>query len=174
MDITSGLRDHLLIHLFAHQALNYFIIRTMPEDWMKFALICLFAKVLTLINIQLRLQQMTSPIKLGPNHTYNLLWYSHFSFCSLEFILFSLDFFIGLNLANTCINWRKFTLSLPESPKNAWTILSPNGLIASSGMRRKSSRLKVPQSPLSRLVNLEYNLSIWFGVTVTAITHYQL
>lgn len=64
------------------------------------------------------------------------------------------------------MNCRKLTLSLPPSSKKALTILSPNGFIASSGILRKSSLLKVPQSPRSKLVNLLYNRSIWFGVTV--------
>ena len=95
--------------------------------------------------------------------------YIHLSFSSLEFNLLSLVCFIGLNLARTCINCLKFTRSLQPSSKKAWTILSPRGLIASSGIRRKSSRLKVPQSPLSKLVNLLYNLSIWLGVTATIL-----
>lgn len=64
------------------------------------------------------------------------------------------------------MNCLKFTLSFkPSSWKNEFTIRSPRGFIASSGIRRKSSLLSVPQSPLSNEVNLEYKRSIWLGVT---------
>lgn len=46
-----------------------------------------------------------------------------------------------------------------------WTILSHNGLIASSGILKKSSRDNVPQSLLSNDVKREYKRSICFGVT---------
>ena len=89
------------------------------------------------------------------------IWYEiylikelHFSFCSLELSLVSLFFLIGLKWANTCMNWRKLMESPVPSWKKACTILSPKGLIASSGMRSKSSRLNVPLFPRSRLVNL--------------------
>lgn len=98
----------------------------------------------------------------------HLSFHLHFSFCSLEFSLFSLFFLTGLKCANTYKNCRKFTLSLNASPwKNELTILSPRGLMAISGMRKKSSLLKVPQSPRSSEVNREYSLSIWLGVTKT-------
>lgn len=90
----------------------------------------------------------------------------HFNFCCLEFNRLGLFFLIGLKWANTCINCRKLTLSFPLSSKKAFTILSPSGFIANSGILRKSSRLSVPQSPRSRLVKRLYNRSIWFGVTV--------
>lgn len=62
------------------------------------------------------------------------------------------------------MNCLKLTLS-ENSVKNELTIRSPNGLIASSGILKKSSLLNVPQSPLSNEVNREYKRSIWFGVT---------
>lgn len=74
---------------------------------------------------------------------------------------------MGLKWASTCINCKKFTLSLPLSSKKAFTILSPRGFIANSGILRKSSLLRVPQSPRSRLVKRLYKRSIWFGVTIT-------
>ena len=72
---------------------------------------------------------------------------------------------MGRKWARTCINCRKLTRSSEPSVKNAWTIRSHSGLMANSGMRRKSSRLSVPQSVRSSDVNREYNLSIWFEVT---------
>jgi hypothetical protein len=95
-----------------------------------------------------------------------VLPHSHFNFCSLEFSLLSLPFFMGRKWAKTCINCRKLTRSLQPSSKKACTIRSPKGFMASSGMRKKSSRLRVPQSPRSRLVNLLYRRSIWLGVTI--------
>lgn len=95
-----------------------------------------------------------------------ILPYSHFNFCSLEFSLLSLPFFMGRKWAKTCMNCRKLTRSLQPSSKKACTIRSPKGFMASSGMRKKSSRLRVPQSPRSRLVNLLYRRSIWLGVTI--------
>lgn len=49
---------------------------------------------------------------------------------------------------------------------NECTIRSHRGLIASSGILRKSSRDKVPQSLRSSDVKREYKRSICFGVTV--------
>jgi hypothetical protein len=89
----------------------------------------------------------------------------HLSFCSREFNLVSLFFLIGLKWASTCINCKKLMESPFPSWKKACTIRSPRGLMASSGIRSKSSRLKVPQLPLSRLVKRLYRRSIWLGVT---------
>lgn len=92
---------------------------------------------------------------------------ANLNFSSLLFSLFSLLFLIGLNRAKTRINCLKLILSSPlVSPKKAWTIRSPRGLMANSGIRRKSSRDKVPLSPLSKEVNRLYSRSIWFGETV--------
>lgn len=91
--------------------------------------------------------------------------YSHFNFSSRLFSLFTVLFLIGRKCARTCINCRKFTRSSALSAKNAWTIRSHSGFIASSGIRRKSSRDNVPQSVRSKDVKREYNRSIWFGVT---------
>jgi len=44
------------------------------------------------------------------------------------------------------------------------TILSPSGFIASSGIRKKSSRLRDPVAVLSRAVNRLYRRSIWLAV----------
>jgi hypothetical protein len=92
--------------------------------------------------------------------------YSHLNFCSLEFSLLSLPFFMGRKWARTCMNCRKLTRSLQPSSKKACTMRSPKGFMASSGIRKKSSRLRVPQSPRSKLVNLLYRRSIWLGVTI--------
>lgn len=101
-------------------------------------------------------------------------YYSHLSFSSLLFSLFSLFFLIGLKWARTLMNWRKLTRSSWLSAKNEWTIRSLKGLIASSGIRRKSSLERVPQSFLSSDVNLEYRRSIWFGVTVNQNHEYVI
>lgn len=86
--------------------------------------------------------------------------YLHLNFCCLEFNRLGLFFLIGLKWARTCMNCRKLTLSFPLSSKKAFTILSPRGFIANSGILRKSSRLSVPQSPRSRLVKRLYKRSI--------------
>jgi hypothetical protein len=99
-------------------------------------------------------------------HICTVLSHSHLNFCSLEFSLLSLPFFMGRKCARTCINCRKLTRSLHPSSKKACTMRSPKGFMASSGIRKKSSRLRVPQSPRSKLVNLLYRRSIWLGVTV--------
>ncbi|KAL2712959.1 hypothetical protein V1478_017550 [Vespula squamosa] len=77
---------------------------------------------------------------------------------AMLFNLLGLFFLIGLKCANTCINCKKLTLSLPLSSKKAFTILSPRGFIASSGILRKSSRLNVPQSPRSRLFEVQFKI----------------
>lgn len=100
-----------------------------------------------------------------------ILLYLHFSFCCLEFNRLGLFFLIGLKWARTCINCKKFTLSLPLSSKKAFTILSPRGFIANSGILRKSSLLSVPQSPRSKLVKRLYKRSIWFGVTIIKLNN---
>ena len=86
----------------------------------------------------------------------------HLSFSSREFnLFFSAVFLIGLKWAKTLTKSQKLTTSrsdpvppfsaemslIPLAPswpsrKNAWTILSHNGLMANSGIRRKSSRVK--------------------------------
>jgi len=48
---------------------------------------------------------------------------------------------------------------------------SPNGLMASSGILKKSSLLKVPLSDLSNEVNRLYNRSIWLGETIWKIKY---
>ena len=108
--------------------------------------------------------------------------YLHLSFSTLEFILFFSAFFlIGLKWARTRTKSGKFTISFSlappnfppsssslfdESRKNACTILSPKGLMASSGILRKSSLVRWPFCCLSKLVNRLHNRSIWFEVTV--------
>lgn len=89
----------------------------------------------------------------------------HLSFSSRLFSLLAELFRMGRKWARTCMNWRKFTRSSLVSAKNAWTMRSHNGLMANSGMRRKSSRDNVPQSVRSNDVKREYKRSIWFGVT---------
>ena len=113
-----------------------------------------------------------------------MIWtevYLHLNFSVLEFILFfSAFFFIGLKCARTRTKSGKLTISFSlaplnfppsssslfeESLKKAWTILSPKGLIASSGILKKSSLVKCPFCCLSKLVNRLHSLSIWFEVT---------
>lgn len=67
----------------------------------------------------------------------------HRSFSSRLFSLFSLLAFTGRNRERTRMNCRKLIRSSYASLKKACTIRSPRGLIANSGMRRKSSRLKL-------------------------------
>ena len=106
----------------------------------------------------------------------------HFSFSCREFSLFFSTFFlIGRKCAKTRTKSQKLTTSLSlfsscrslafefewPSRKKAWTIRSPRGLMANSGILRKSSRVKYPLSCLSKLVNLLQSRSIWLAVTVT-------
>ena len=105
----------------------------------------------------------------------------HFSFSCREFSLFFSTFFlIGRKCAKTRTKSQKLTTSLSlfsssliplafewPSRKKAWTMRSPRGLMANSGIRRKSSRVKYPLSCLSKLVNLLQSRSIWLAVTVT-------
>ena len=109
------------------------------------------------------------------------LLYLHLNFSVREFILFFSAFFlIGRKWARTRTKSGKLTISFSlaplnfppsssslfeESRKNAWTILSPNGLMANSGIRKKSSRVKCPFCCLSKLVNRLHSLSIWLAVT---------
>ena len=90
------------------------------------------------------------------------------SLSSREFSFDSRFFLAGRKLARTRINWRKLMRSSKDSlsVKKACTMRSPSGLIASSGIRRKSSRPRVPLSPLSRLVNRLYSRSICEALTV--------
>lgn len=89
----------------------------------------------------------------------------HLNFLSLELRQSELRLLQGLKKARTSMNCKKFTLSLSLSSKKALTILSQSGFMANSGILRKSSLSRVPQSPLSKLVKRLYNLSIWLGVT---------
>lgn len=84
----------------------------------------------------------------------------HFNFSSRLFSLLAELFRMGRKWASTCMNCRKFTRSSLVSAKNACTIRSHSGLMANSGIRRKSSRDNVPQSVRSNDVKREYNRSI--------------
>lgn len=81
--------------------------------------------------------------------------YKHFNFSSRLFRLLTLFLLMGRKWASTCMNLRKLTRSSVLSAKNACTIRSHSGLMASSGMRKKSSRDNVPQSVRSSDVKRE-------------------
>ena len=94
-------------------------------------------------------------------------------------MFFSTFFFRGRKWAKSRTKSQKLTTSLSLASKSLWTplevewpsrkkactIRSPSGLMANSGIRRKSSRVKYPLSCLSKLVNLLHNRSIWLAVT---------
>lgn len=93
------------------------------------------------------------------------IWHLHCNFSSRLFNLLLPFFLIGRKCASTCMNCRKLTRSSALSTKNACTMRSHSGLMASSGIRRKSSRDNVPQSVRSSDVKREYRRSIWLAVT---------
>lgn len=105
-----------------------------------------------------------SSLEILPSLSKSYIENANLNFSSLLLSLFSLFFLIGLKCASTLMNCKKFTLSSWLSAKKECTIRSLSGLIANSGILKKSSLDRVPQSFLSSDVNREYSLSIWFGV----------
>ena len=85
-------------------------------------------------------------------------WYACFRFESFKM-------YYVAPLTNSDHNFDVTIKAEPPYLKNAWTILSPSGLMASSGMRRKSSLERYPFCCLSSDVNRDHSRSIWLAVT---------